>query len=226
MINLNLLNEKDIPSNPLSSFSSNKETISSSGTKKNKWFVIAPLIAVVIYLGILAYYFFIVRAPLADLKEQIRSSKSSLAKLIPKAEEAVKKEEELQKLKLKLNEFEEFLLTKNNWSHILNILSNELMDEIVFNKMNIAPSFFNKKEKTKKGVIAKKVPTITLTLELEVPEEFSNKVSAYKKKLEHNKILKRILYKIEDTGLSARKNSYSTSFKLFFIQSSKDYKNE
>jgi len=224
MINLNLLNEKDIPAN-LSSGKASVEKINYSGSKKNKLLIIIPLVSFVIYLGILAYYFFVVRAPLADLKDQIRSNKASLVKLTPQAEETVKKEDELKILKVTLNEFESFLFTKNSWAHVLNILSNEVMDEIIFNKMEVAPGFFSKKERTKTGVLKKKVPVIIMTLSLNIPEEFSNKISTYKKKLEHNKELKRVLYKIEDTGLSARKNSYSTSFKLFFIQSSKDYNN-
>lgn len=215
MIKLNLLDDAEIQKNLQQAGAAGISVV--GGPKKINWFILGPCIAGVVYVIFILYYIFGIKAPLSDLKIEMNDSQSKLAQLKPKAAETQKLEKELLNLKTYNEEFEKFLFNKQNWAKILNILSDELPDEIVFQNISISDFKYTRKTKTDKGLLTVQIPCQVFKLDIEVPQEFQSKVAAYEKKLKSNKWLSEKVINIESTGLVlVNEKNYSSSLKVYF----------
>ena len=209
MIQLNLLDEKDIPKDELDT--------PEKGKKKSKgvnWFVLGPCIGGLLYILFMVYYFVGVKGPLGDVSDEYRSMQSEFRGLEPKVKEHAELTSDLSKLQLHYAEFVEFRGSKKNWAKVLNILSNELPDEVVFASMNSKKGKIKRKEKTKKGLVTEVKEADILSIELKVPEQYQSKIAVYIKKLEKHDWLSKILLSVDGGDLSLREGVYNTRISL------------
>lgn len=221
MIKLNLLDDAEIQKNLQQAGAAGISV--AGGPKKINWFVLGPCIAGVVYLIFILYYIFGIKAPLSDIKTEVLDTQAKLTQLKPKAAETQKLEKELNELKKYNFEFEKFLINKQNWAKILNLLSDELPDEILFKSMSITDFKYTKKTKTDKGLLTVQIPCQVLKIDIEVPQEFQSKVAAYEKKLKTHKWLSTRVINVESTGLVLiNEKNYSSSLKLYFPKSQEE----
>ena len=218
MIKLNLLDENEIARGMQQAGAMGTQTSSVPSAKMPKAFLLAPIVAGVIYLGLLGYYFLEIKGPLGEIQNEYEECEKKISQLTPKVAEAEKSFKERDSLKKYAGEFENFILEKKNWSRILNILSDELPDEIVFASLNVSESNFSKKTKTDKGLLTVSLPCILLRVDLSVPEEFQSKISAYEKKLKSNSWLSQFMLGLETTGLMLNDKCYTSSLKIYFVK--------
>ena len=221
MIKLNLLDDAEIQKNIQQAGAAG---IAVAGApKKINWFIAGPSIAALLYVFFILYYIFGIKAPLSEIKTEMQDTQTKLMQLKPKAAETQKLEKELADLKAYNAEFENFLVNKQNWAKILNILSDELPDEIIFQNISISDFKYTKKTKTDKGLLTVQIPCQVLKIDIEVPQEFQSKVASYEKKLKTHKWLSSRVINVEITGLVlVNEKNYSSSLKLYFPKSQEE----
>lgn len=221
MIKLNLLDDAEIQKNLQQAGAAGISVV--GAPKKINWFILGPAIAGVVYLIFILYYLFGIKAPLSELKIEMQDTQTKLTQLKPKAAETQKLENELKNLKVYNGEFENFLVNKQNWAKILNILSDELPEEIIFQNISITDFKYTKKTKTDKGLLTVQIPCQVFKIDIEVPQEFQSKVAAYEKKLKTHKWLSNAVINVESTGLVLiNEKNYSSSLKLYFPKSQEE----
>ncbi|EKD28570.1 MAG: hypothetical protein ACD_79C00274G0003 [uncultured bacterium] len=213
MIKLNLLDEAALAQ--ISGGRSSRKPL----TKVQKGLVIGGSSFGAIYLIILIYYFIGIKGPLKELSNQMQENQGTLTKLTPIVTEVQNVETELEKLKKISSQFDLFVNQKKNWSQILNILSDEIPDEMIFTSLKIGKGDFEIKKKTKTGLVKEKVPSIILTIGVEVTEDQQSKVSVYIKNLKKHSIFSTLIHEIESGGLQLRGNSYVTNLMLYLKNS-------
>ncbi len=222
MIRVNLLDETQI----VKAFHQNPEldeqTIQWSLPWFKNWIILGPLIAgflLVLYLG---YYRVAIHAPLNKVLENLAANQKVLDTLKPQIIENEALSKEWTIIKKEFDEYEKFLNTKKNWARVLNILSDELFDEIVFKKLEVTSRPYQKKRKTPGGgLVLDSIDCVVIGVEMDIPEDFQAKMSLYMKKIRENLWIKTFLVGMEDSGMNWNQSQkvFSTRMEMFFVKS-------
>ena len=215
MIKLNLMDEAEIARNLQQS--GGFSVSSNSASKRPNWFVMGPAIAAVLYLCFLGYYFVAIKGPLSEMVVEVQDCDKKLATLKPKAAETREIQKKLEDIKKVATEFEKFLNSKKNWAKVLNVLSDELPEEVVFEGLAISDGTYSKKVKSDKGLSTANLKCDILKVDISVSAEAQAKVSSYEKKLKTHPWLSSEVAGVESSGLVlVNEKYYSSSITLYF----------
>lgn len=225
MIKINLIDAEELEKLKQVQKRSSAQSIQITSPKVKKGITIGVSVASLFYVMFILYFVFMVRKPLVDLKKELADTKSAVNQLKPGVEAVNELEKNISEIKKKTSEYDKFIEGRFNLARILNILSNELPDEIIFQQLTFSPKELVVKERTKNGLVTSKTDAMNLSLNISVPEEYQGKVSQYVRKLKENDQLSKKMIKIENTGLSLRNKSYTGNIEIFF-KLPEDNKNE
>ncbi|MBN2143031.1 MAG: hypothetical protein JW774_00250 [Candidatus Aureabacteria bacterium] len=220
IVKLNLLDESEIPKETSSEMVSVEAVVTHAGGKN--WLIMGPAILAGIFLCYAFYYFFFVKMPLNKIRNEITVNENILSELKPQVAEAEEAAKKLDIIKNHVKEFEIFIHSKKSWSKILNVLSDEVPDEIIFTRITLSSGTYRKKNKTDAGLLTTKLESDILKIDMEVPEAAQNVIPVYLKKLKNHPWLKTVLFAIESGGLALREKNYATSFQLYFAKNLED----
>jgi Tfp pilus assembly protein PilN len=214
MIRLNLLDESERPKTTQEiGVKPTKLTLGSS--KIQKGIIWGSVGVAVVYVAFLGYYFIGVRAPLEKYRARNAENKKTLAQLKPRVQEANEAKKELEEIQKTVEQYDNFVLSKKRWAHILNVLSNELPEEILFERMTISDGNYTMKTKTDSGLVSVDKKCKILKIDIEVPEDHQGKISNYIKRLEKHRWLRERTFDVENTGMFLRKKKYTTSIQIY-----------
>jgi hypothetical protein len=173
----------------------------------------------ILYFG---YYWFMIHGPLNAMAEKLAICQKTLDVLTPEVAQNEVLNKKKVVLKAECDEYEKFIHSKKNWARVLNILSDELPDEILFKNLEMSVKPYRMKRKAVGGELALDfVDCFLVAIEMEIQEEFQAKVNAYMKKIQENPWIKTILAGVEDSGMNWDRSQsiFATRVDLFFLKS-------
>jgi Tfp pilus assembly protein PilN len=222
MIRINLLDESKMSIQLNEASSSDEKTTSLQAPWFKSWLILGSSIAGFLWILYFGYYWFMIRSPLNTIVEELAIHQKTLDILKPEVAENEVLGKKKEEVKAECDEYEKFINSKKNWARVLNVLSDELPEEIVFKKLEVFVKPYQMKHRTAGGGLALDfVDCFVVEIEMEIREEFQAKVSAYMRKIQENPWIKAILVGIEDSGMNwdQSQNIFATRVDLFFLKS-------
>ena len=223
MIKINLLpDEKRKKISTVSGFSGSK-------LKNLNWFVWGPAIAGGILVLAFAITFFILYMPNSSKAQELANLQAEWKKLEPDYNFYNEKEKEYKKQKEILDELYAFIDDKVIWSRILYIIAKNIPPEIQLirligrdekKKVDVVQKVEQKDDKGNvkivKKIVTKEKPVHTVKMDGLVPIDGQAKVIMFKKNLEKDEFLKKVLIESKIPGITATSRKYK-SFTMYLI---------